>query len=185
MLLPTVQPILKDRLLPFSTIEETREEENRSRYHDGNKILRDLDCNQRLILEPRSKSAVCSWLLRRWLFSLAPGGGHELLPVWIIQDNCTLTRTSLTPRTHASPAGAEGATYHRPPGKEGRPRGEGSLALPKPQHEDTAATPRLSSPAASPKAGEQRQGAGRGNPKATETVRPEVFPSVFGFLIPL
>lgn len=73
-----------------------------------------------------------------------------------------------------------GPRVPRPPRKERRPGETAAWLIPNSNMQTG-----LSSPATSPKAGEQRRAAGRGNPKATETVRPEVFPSVFGFLIPL
>lgn len=169
LLLPSIQSILGERLFPFSVIKETWEKDNKSR-HCWSKILHVLDCSWRLIFGAHSEHAVCSWQLQRWLFFLASGGGCGLLLVSIIWDNPTSTHTSLTPHSpRALCQGQKCHVCHQPPRKEGWPREMAAWLIPNP----------------SPKGRGAACAAGRGNPKATETVRPEVFPSVFTFLIPL
>lgn len=159
----TVHPERPEMGRPISTTEETGEKKT-DPGSDGNQILHVLGCNWRLIFG--------ATLQKHCLQLVAPD-------VAVLPDSRESQPNSM-PHNPSATRALLGPRVPCPPRKEGWSGEMAASLIPNPNMKT-----RLSSSAASPKAGEQQRAAGRGNPKATETVRPGVFPSVFGFLIPL
>lgn len=133
LLLPSIQSISGERLLPFSMIEETWGKRKQIQALLETKV-HVLDCSWRLIFGAHSEHAGCSWLLQMWLFSCLPwappGLDHPGQPHLNTQlPNATQPSRTLpeVPRVSPSPrkgraAQGDGSSAHSKP----QPRRQGS-----------------------------------------------------------